>query len=190
MWKKEKRAALIVMQLPKEIQKLEEPKFIYVTPAVVQYGFLIAGLLGAIGVHAWIVDRLLTGVGITGVQIGLGAIMLLWYTALSPRIWRRWAQFACDQNGVYFRKRNYQYLFKPWRDVGGFYKGVANNGDGSSKDVIVKVMLSPEEYKDLFGIDPFRKVDDKGYYHFEIGNGFMILDDILESVERVRMSSS
>jgi hypothetical protein len=178
------------MQLPKEIQRLEEPKFISVTPAVVQYGFLFAGLLGATGVHTWIGYSLLTGDGITDIQIGLGAIMLLWYAALSPRIWRRWVQFACDHNGVYFRKRNYQYFFKPWSDVGGFYKGVVNNGDGSSKDVIVKVKLSPEEYRDLFGIDPFRKVDDKGYSHFGICNGFMILDEVFESVERVRISNS
>jgi hypothetical protein len=187
---KRKEVALIVMQLPKELQELKEPKFISVTPAVVQYGFLIVGLLVATGIHTWIGYSLLTGNGITGIQIGLGAIMLLWYAALSPRIWRRWAQFACDHNGVYIRKQNYQYLFKPWRDVGGFYKGVTNNGDGCCKDVIVKVMLSPEEYRDLFGRDPFRKVDDKGYSHFGIGNGFMILDGVLESVERVRTLSN
>jgi hypothetical protein len=177
------------MQLPKELQRLEEPKFISVTPAVVQYGFVITGLLGATGVHAWIGYSILTGDGITGVQIGLGTIMLLWYAALSPRIWRRWAQFACDRNGVYFRKRNYHYLFKPWRDVGGLYKGVVDNGDGSSKCVIIKVRLSPGEYRDLFGIDLFQMVDDEGYSHFGIGNVFMILDDVLESVERVRMLS-
>jgi hypothetical protein len=179
-----------MMQLPKELQGLEEPKFIMVTPAVVQCGFLITILLTATSVFAWIGYSLLTGAGITGIRVGLGAIMLLGFVvALNRRNWQRWAYFACDHNGVYLRKRNYQYLFKPWKDVGGFYKGVAYDGDGRSKAVIARVRISEEEWRDLFGIDPGRKIDEDGYSHFGISGGFMSLDDVLESVERVRILS-
>lgn len=178
--------------MPKELENLEEPKFILMPPVLAQYGFLTSALAASICGLVYLCYTAITEGGLSLVAGFVGIISLIGIVATtSRRNWERWASFACDKNGNYFRCWNDQYIFKPWGEVGEPYTGYVNSGDGRCEDVIVKVRFTDEEWRVLLGphSQSDNDVDEQGYRHFGIGQQMRNVDESLSAINRVRALS-
>lgn len=176
----------MLAKLPKELEGLREPKFVLMPPVGVQYGFLSVTLVLSVSVLLWLAYRVATHDDITLVDGFAGFIMLLAFLATSyPAHWRRWATFACDRHGIYLRKSDLGYLFKPWQEVGGFHCGTVRSYDDRYESVIVRVRLSEDEWETLVGKHPHRPLDELGFSDFGIGQQVRTPAKTLESIERV-----
>lgn len=193
------------MKLPDNFPKLEEPNFILSEPVWVQYlavcGFLLFGIgSGFLLYHSLFIEK----TPLWAICILIIIFPLFISVPFSNDMWKRWALFAADKKGCYFRcnwklfgKKDF-YIFIPWENIGESSIGYVSDNDSTSKSVILKIMVSDDIWGKKLTTESYNpkwadflktQKDENGYRKFPLGNHCRNVEKTREAIEKMRSLS-
>lgn len=189
------------MKLPESFPKIESPYYILAVPAWIQrlvIAFIILFQIFCIFLlyYSIVVKPAPKWVLVILIVLIIAFIFLI----IQKQTWRRWVTFVANHNGCYFRKHHLRFekfkyinsdtfIFVPWDNVGEISVGKISDIDGAFMAVIMKIKIPHDVFEDHFtqekGLPRWAeglksKVDEKGYYEYQLANQF-------QDVEKIRL---